>query len=298
MVTISTRVRRHAQVLAIAERFPDVTCSVGTHPHHAHEELDITAEDLIARAASEGRRDRRGRARLSLRQLAARRAGAGLPHPHRGGARHAAAGDPFARSRRRHRAHPGGRKGEGRLPGRAALLHRRRRAGAPRRRARLLYRLHRHRDVQEFRPRCARSPGASGGPLSGRDRRAVSGAAAVSRQAQRAVLRGRGRQGAGRGARRFVRGNRAPDHGEFLQIVREKSLGAGVRRRPPHEPDVHDSRLRLVRRRAAPRHRLGRVRPEQSERTAAAAARCWSSAAEAATSPASWSTPGRICATS
>src|SRR5436305_8916809 len=50
MVMISTRVRRHAQVLAIAERFPNVTCSVGTHPHHAHEELDITAEDLIARA--------------------------------------------------------------------------------------------------------------------------------------------------------------------------------------------------------------------------------------------------------
>src|SRR5436305_9369117 len=50
MVTISTRVRRHAQVLAIAERFPNVTCSVGTHPHHAHGELDITADDLIARA--------------------------------------------------------------------------------------------------------------------------------------------------------------------------------------------------------------------------------------------------------
>ena len=50
MVTISTRVRRHAQVLAIAERFPNVTCSVGTHPHHAHEELDITAGELIARA--------------------------------------------------------------------------------------------------------------------------------------------------------------------------------------------------------------------------------------------------------
>jgi TatD DNase family protein len=49
MVTICTRVRRHAQVLAVAERFPAVTCSVGTHPHHAHEELDITAEDLIAR---------------------------------------------------------------------------------------------------------------------------------------------------------------------------------------------------------------------------------------------------------
>jgi TatD DNase family protein len=51
MVTISTRVRRHAQVLAIAERFPNVSCSVGTHPHHAHEELDITAADLIERAA-------------------------------------------------------------------------------------------------------------------------------------------------------------------------------------------------------------------------------------------------------
>jgi len=49
MVTISTRVKRHAQILAIAERYPSVTCSVGTHPHHADEELDITAFDLIAR---------------------------------------------------------------------------------------------------------------------------------------------------------------------------------------------------------------------------------------------------------
>jgi TatD DNase family protein len=51
MVTISTRVRKHAQVLAIAERFPNVTCSVGTHPHHAHEELDVTADELVARAS-------------------------------------------------------------------------------------------------------------------------------------------------------------------------------------------------------------------------------------------------------
>jgi len=50
MVTISTRVRRHAQLLSIAERFASVTCSVGTHPHHADEELDVTAEELIARA--------------------------------------------------------------------------------------------------------------------------------------------------------------------------------------------------------------------------------------------------------
>jgi TatD DNase family protein len=49
MVTISTRVRHFDAVLAIAERFPDVYCSVGTHPHYAHEELDVTAADLVAR---------------------------------------------------------------------------------------------------------------------------------------------------------------------------------------------------------------------------------------------------------
>src|SRR5256885_7537223 len=49
IVTISTRVNRHAEVLAIAERFADVYCSVGTHPHHAHEELDIGVDELIGR---------------------------------------------------------------------------------------------------------------------------------------------------------------------------------------------------------------------------------------------------------
>jgi TatD DNase family protein len=47
MVTISTRVRRFPEVLAIAERFDNVYCSVGTHPHNAHEEQDISADDLI-----------------------------------------------------------------------------------------------------------------------------------------------------------------------------------------------------------------------------------------------------------
>jgi TatD DNase family protein len=48
IVTISTRVKRHQVALAIAERFSAVYCSVGTHPHHAHEELDIGTDDLIA----------------------------------------------------------------------------------------------------------------------------------------------------------------------------------------------------------------------------------------------------------
>ena len=50
MVTISTRVRRQSDLLAIADRFPDVFCSVGTHPHHAHEELDIGAAELVQHA--------------------------------------------------------------------------------------------------------------------------------------------------------------------------------------------------------------------------------------------------------
>ena len=53
LVTISTRVRRHREVLAIAERFADVYCSVGTHPHYAHEELDVGAADLVARTRGE-----------------------------------------------------------------------------------------------------------------------------------------------------------------------------------------------------------------------------------------------------
>jgi TatD DNase family protein len=52
MVTISTRVRRQPDLLAIADRYPDVFCSVGTHPHYAHEELDVTAADLAARSQS------------------------------------------------------------------------------------------------------------------------------------------------------------------------------------------------------------------------------------------------------
>ena len=47
MVTISTRVKKHDQVRAVAERFDDVFCSVGTHPHNAHEELDIGADELL-----------------------------------------------------------------------------------------------------------------------------------------------------------------------------------------------------------------------------------------------------------
>jgi TatD DNase family protein len=38
------------RIVTIAERFPDVYCSVGTHPHHAQEEPEIVTEELLARS--------------------------------------------------------------------------------------------------------------------------------------------------------------------------------------------------------------------------------------------------------
>ena len=53
MVTISTRVRRLAQLEALTRRFEDIYCSVGTHPHHAAEEPDISVADLVKASARE-----------------------------------------------------------------------------------------------------------------------------------------------------------------------------------------------------------------------------------------------------
>lgn len=47
MVTISTYVDKFSTYAAIAERYENVWCSVGTHPHHADEELHIQTEDLV-----------------------------------------------------------------------------------------------------------------------------------------------------------------------------------------------------------------------------------------------------------
>jgi TatD DNase family protein len=49
LVSISTRIKKHGDILAIAERHPDVYCSVGTHPHHAHEEPEFDVADIVAR---------------------------------------------------------------------------------------------------------------------------------------------------------------------------------------------------------------------------------------------------------
>jgi TatD DNase family protein len=46
MVTISTRVHRLAALEELAKRYERIYCSVGTHPHNADQELDVTADDL------------------------------------------------------------------------------------------------------------------------------------------------------------------------------------------------------------------------------------------------------------
>jgi len=50
MVTICTRVKKFDQIKAVAEAYDSVTCSIGTHPHNASEEPDVTVDDLVAKA--------------------------------------------------------------------------------------------------------------------------------------------------------------------------------------------------------------------------------------------------------
>jgi len=50
-VSIGTELKRFPGVKAVAERFPDVWCSVGVHPHESEKELLDDAAVLIAEAA-------------------------------------------------------------------------------------------------------------------------------------------------------------------------------------------------------------------------------------------------------
>jgi TatD DNase family protein len=47
MLAISSRIRKFDQVLRIAEAHENVFCTVGTHPHNAHEELDIPVSEIV-----------------------------------------------------------------------------------------------------------------------------------------------------------------------------------------------------------------------------------------------------------
>lgn len=49
MVTICTHISKFDQVRAVAERYDDIYCTVGIHPHNAGEE-QVTADELVALA--------------------------------------------------------------------------------------------------------------------------------------------------------------------------------------------------------------------------------------------------------
>lgn len=47
MVTISTHISKFPQVLAVAERFDNIFCSVGIHPHQAESEAEVSVDELV-----------------------------------------------------------------------------------------------------------------------------------------------------------------------------------------------------------------------------------------------------------
>jgi TatD DNase family protein len=47
LVSISTRIRRFDGLLQLVGAYDNVLCSVGTHPHYAHEELDVPVSEIV-----------------------------------------------------------------------------------------------------------------------------------------------------------------------------------------------------------------------------------------------------------
>lgn len=49
-LTICTEIAKFPQVLAVAEKFPNMHCTVGTHPHHAGDpsEIHVSRDEIIA----------------------------------------------------------------------------------------------------------------------------------------------------------------------------------------------------------------------------------------------------------
>ena len=220
VVTISTRVRRLNGLLDIATRFPNVYCSVGTHPHHADEEDGISAQELIDltqhpkvvalgeagldyfyKNCSPQAQERGFRAHIA----AARATGLPLVIHTRDADDHCKRilEDEVARGPFKAVLHcyTGGRD----LAIRAIEL------GLSISFTGILT----FKNSQDPRHRC----GTARRPHHGRDRRAVSCARQASRQTQRAVIRGGDRKSARRHARSLAGGDVAADDRKFLPPV-------------------------------------------------------------------------------
>lgn len=47
MITISTRLSKASEIIAIAEQYENIYCSIGIHPHHVHEEAEAFDADKM-----------------------------------------------------------------------------------------------------------------------------------------------------------------------------------------------------------------------------------------------------------
>ncbi len=47
MVTISTKITQATEIIALADSYDDIVCSIGIHPHEVENEPEINVEDLI-----------------------------------------------------------------------------------------------------------------------------------------------------------------------------------------------------------------------------------------------------------
>ena len=204
MVTISTRVKRFAGVLEIAEAHDEVYCSVGTHPHNAAEELDVTTDELVRLAAHPkvvaigeagldyhyDKSPRDAQAQGFRTHIAAARE-TGLPL-----VIHARSADDDIAAILEEES------GKGAFPFILHCFSSGRRLAGGRRGARRLRVLLRHPHLQELRRAARHRRRCAARPAAGRDRRALSRAGAVPRQAQRTVLRDQHRARSRRNDRR------------------------------------------------------------------------------------------------
>ncbi len=237
IVTIGTRVRQHHQVVAIARRFPRSSARSGPILTTRMRNSDVTSAELVARTRrSEGRRHRRSRASTTITTTRPRAAQEQGFRTHIAAARET--GLPLVIHSREAdadmAAHSRGRSREGSLPGRAALLHRRPRAGIRRGCARTCYvSFSGMLTFKKFARAARRSParcrptGCWSRPMRLTLRPAAIAASATSRPTSVETAKVLAED-----ARRLGGDDRAPDHGEFLPAVRQ---GSGAGDRAPHD---------------------------------------------------------------